>query len=166
MKKITILMLFLSFAVIAEDLEIVDAGFACIAQKKGAVNDPFKYRYGVELFIQNNSEKNITILTKINALASIPVSNNDKLKHQRVLSYDIAQGGDVVIIPPKYKLELVELFPGDQTIISYQFSSKDLIKESSFEYYSKIVYGGRFNNWVGRLKTKELTTQILYKCKS
>jgi len=166
MKRIAILMLFLSFAVVAEDLEIVDAGFACIAQKKDTVNDPFKYRYGVELLIQNNSEKNITILTKMNGLTSIPVSNSDKLKNQRVLSYDITQRGDVVIIPPKYKLELVELFPGDQTIISYQFSSKYLITESSFEYYSKVVYGGRFNNWVGRLQTEELTTQILYKCKA
>jgi hypothetical protein len=166
MKRIAILVLFLSFAVVAEDLEIMDAQLGCIDQKKDAVNDPFKYRYGVELIIQNNGENPITLLTKINSLASIPVGDSDNFKTQRVLSYNTTKRGDFVIIPPKDQLELVELFPGDQTIISYQFSYKDLIKESNFEYYSKVVYGGRFNNWVGRLHTKELTTQILYKCKT
>jgi len=166
MKSIAILMLFLSFAVVAEDLEIVNAQLGCIDQKKDAINDPFKYRYGVELIIQNNGTKPIVLLTKINSLVSIPVGNSDKLKIQRVLSYSTTKRGSFVIIPPKDKLELVELLPGDQTIISYQFSGKNLIKKSSFEYYSKVVYGGRFNNWIGRLHTKELTTQILYKCKT
>jgi hypothetical protein len=165
MKSVAIIILFLSFAVAAEDLQIIDAQIGCISKKKDAVNDPFKYRYGLELIIKNNSENPITLLTKINSLTSIPISN-DNSATQRVLSYGVTKRGDSVIIPPKGTLELVELLPGDRTIISYQFSDKVLINKSSFEYYSKTVYGGRFNNWVGRLQTKEIQTQILYDCKA
>ena len=162
MKSIVILTLFLSFSVFADDLVIVDAQMACIDKKKDAINDPFKYRYGVELIIKNISKNKITLLTKIDTIALVPEPNST----QRVLYYNESSRDGAVIIPPKENLKLVELFPGDQTIISHQFSDKNFIEKSSFEYYSKSVYGGRFNSWVGRLQSKEIKTQVLYKCKT
>lgn len=166
MRIITIVISFLSFAIFAEDLKIVDVQLGCIDKKQDTVNDPFKYRYGVELRVQNQGKNSVTLLTKINSLVSIPTANTDELKTHRVLSYNPTKRGDTNIIPAKHKLDLVELYPGDQTIISYQFSDKNLLKHASFEYYSKNIYGGRFNHWVGRLNTKEVTTQIMYKCKT
>ena len=165
MRVITILISFLSFAIFAEDLKIVDAQLGCIDKKQDTLNDPFKYKYGVELRVKNTGKNSLILLTKINSLVSIPTGNIDELKTQRVLSYNPAKRGDIYIIPAKHKLDLVELLPGDQTIISYQFSDKNFIKHANFEYYSKNIYGGRFNNWVGRMKTKEVTTQIMFQCK-
>ncbi len=162
MKSIAILLLCLSFSVFADDLAIVDAQMGCIDKNKDAINDPFKYRYGVELIIKNISDSKVTLLTKIDTVALVPEPNSTK----RVLHYSESSRIGAVIIPPKENLKLVELFPGDQTIISHQFSDTNFIEKSSFEYYSKLVYGGRFNNWIGRLQSKEIHTQVLYKCKT
>ena len=166
MRFITILTMFLSFSSFAEDLTIESAEFGCTEQKKDANNDPFKYKYGVVLYIKNTGVKNVTLLTKINTLSSIPTGTNDNSKVKRILSYGGTMRDGSTIIIPKEKLELVELFPGDLTMLSYQFSDKKFIDKSSFEYSASAVYGGRFNNWVGTLQTEEVKTQILYKCKT
>ncbi|MCJ8313026.1 MAG: hypothetical protein HRU38_06740 [Saccharospirillaceae bacterium] len=166
MKIITMLILLLSFPVMADDLIIKDAQFACTNIKQNSVNDPFKYSYGVEIILKNNGVIPIILLTKINGIASIPFKSSDEIKIRRTLSYNETRRRNSLIIPPAYKLDLVELLPGDETMISYQFSSKEFVSKSNFEYFARAAYGGRFNNWVGRLRTKEINTQRVYQCKT
>jgi hypothetical protein len=162
MKTLVIFSMFFSCATSATELEIKDVQMACIEKSEAADKADTSYRYGIELLIQNSSEQSVILATKINSSVMLYEDN----KYQITLNYDVSTRGDSVLIPPRDKLGLVELFPGDETLISYQFSDKNVIELASFQLYSKAIYGGRFKNWVGRLNTGEVKPQILYSCKT
>ncbi|MGB0937138.1 MAG: hypothetical protein ACPGTQ_06750 [Colwellia sp.] len=149
------------FSLYASSLEIKSTQMACVDKKEGTNKGPFKYRYGIEMIIQNNEKKPVIITSVINTV----IKQHDNKSYQVTLSHQERVRGDTVLIPSKSKLELVELLPGDSTLISHQFSDKNLIDIAQVEFFSRPLYDGRFNVWSGRLTSKDIKPQILSKCK-
>jgi hypothetical protein len=162
MKTLILLSILFPLLAQAEDLVLKSAQIACIDKKLIVTDDPFKYRYGVELVVENISKERVVVSTAVNSLVRIYNGNN----YETTLSYDIETRGHSALIPTREKLKLVELYPGDITLISHQFSEGNKIEKTSIELLSRKIYDGRFNNWVGSLKSEILMPLIVYKCKT
>ena len=159
MKKHTLIMLFaLTSQSFAQDIEIASAQIACL----GYTNNI--YTYGIELVIKNNSEKNISLISKTN-FASFAHQNQGEPTEITMSYAGVASVNDVPIIPPREKLGIIELFPGEGAIIEDQVHNKILIEHAFIVFNGPDVYERRFHNWVGTVKSNKLKVHGIDSCK-
>ncbi|GLX78564.1 hypothetical protein tinsulaeT_19040 [Thalassotalea insulae] len=147
----------------AQQITVESALLACKDKTQVHENFPFNYRYGVDLVLKNTSDQNLTIATNINSATTM--FNKENI-YQVSLNHQMVKHGDNVIIPPTSTLQLVELYPGEFTSISYQFSHNALIEQAKLEFIATESLANRFNLWQGRALSPAVKTRIMHKCKT
>ncbi len=146
-----ILYLFLSLipsALQADDLGVVFNLISCEGK-----NDRGFYEYKIGIAFQNITDKDLKLITKMES-----ISTNPGEIPEIYLSHYENRVNDVLFIPTDAEIGLVTLQPNEGAqIYKNQVYRKPLPSKVYIGYEGQSVYGGRYGNWVGKVKSGEPT---------
>lgn len=159
-----ILLIFLTIfstnVTLGQDLEILQTFFNCTQEL-----DKREPTIVIGMTLKNISDTNIRLITKLDSVTIIP-KLEETPANIHITKSVLSKDGALLIVPMS-TLDLVELYPGDATIVGYRMSLlKDpatfipTINRAAIIFRSDSdFYGGRYGIWHGTVKSEELSLE-------
>ncbi len=157
-KYLFILLVITSYQAQSEQLEISSVNAACIE-----INERGFYRHAVDMVVKNISDTDLKIITKVDGAVVIPAYNEKPT--EITLSKGENSINEIPIIPTEYELGVVTLKSGEGALVHHKFTRRSIEKVAVFQYQGVGIYGGRYNNWVGLIKSSPTAFSVFGKCK-
>ena len=123
------------------------------------------YVHAINFVIKNTSKEEITVITEMTGSSWYKANGDNQLRVKLTREENLV-GEDYRATPRVEDLGLVTLRSGEVANVYYKFTNdKPINEEVIIEYSTSDIYEGRFNNWVGKIRSNKLMFFSMPACK-